>query len=182
MQSFVEKLTRRNKSQPEKPVEQRPVSVAAQIEALQERLKAAQAQQRKKETALAAADQTVAQLTAQAAAGTLRNPQALADALRQRQQLQDAPRVDIAALQAEIDALQDKRHQEAREAAQRAYLDAISDYAAAAGAADLPSLAARVRELAPGAGVQLMRCPACGHDGMHAQSTFIGGAEIALKL
>lgn len=182
MQSLVEKLTRRGKPQTEKPEDPRPVSVAAQIEALQERLKAAQAKQRETEAALAAADQRVARLTAQAAAGTLRNPQALADALRHRQQLQDAPRVDIAALQAEINALQDKRHQEAREAAQRAYLDAISAYAAAAGAAELPMLAARVRELAPGAGVLLMRCPACGHDGMHAQSTFIGGAEVPLRV
>ncbi|WP_298291429.1 hypothetical protein [Thiomonas sp.] len=178
MQSLVEKLTRRSKPQSE------PAPMAdldARIEALQDRLRIMHAEQSGAVAALAAADQTVARLTAQAAAGTLRNPQALADALRQRQHLQDAPRADTAALQAEIEALQAQRHQAERDAAQRAYLDAVNAYAAACAAADLPALAARVRELAPGAGVQLMRCPACGHDGMHQQSAFIAGAEVTLR-
>ena len=130
-----------------------------------------------------AADELARKLTDLAAAGKLKDATRLTDALRAQREL-SAPDGIAERLQAAQQAradLEQQGHRLKREAAQAAYSQAVVDYATAAGKAGLPALAARVRELAPGAGVALTRCAMCGHDGMHGASVSIGGALVDLQ-
>lgn len=129
------------------------------------------------------ADELVQKLTAEASRGALKNPERLTAALQERHQLNAEGEVDarLQVLVEEKTRLEGLIYSQRREAASESYRAAVMAYASAAADARLHELAAKVRELAPGAGVELSRCLRCGHDGMHQQSTFIGGAEVALK-
>ncbi len=129
-----------------------------------------------------AADELARKLTDAAAAGKLKDATRLTEALRVQRELAapDGIAERLQAAQQTRADLEQQGHRLKREAAAAAYSQAVMDYAQAAGRAGLPALAARVRELAPGAGVALTRCAMCSHDGMHGASVSIGGALVDL--
>ena len=128
-------------------------------------------------------DEQVRRLAEQAATGTLKDPNRLVTALAEQRKLSiGTPDERLQALHAEIAAAEEGVHAVRRKAAESAYLAAIAQYADAAANARLPELAAKVRALAPGAGVMLPRCISCGTDGMHSATLNIGGALIDLPM
>lgn len=141
----------------------------AQLDALADTIAQLESEQRAIAVRRQSADELARKLTDLAASGKLKDPARLADALRIQRELAapDGIAERLQAAQQARAALEQQGYRLKREAAQNAYSQAVMDYAEAAGHAGLPALAARVRELAPGAGVALTRCAMCGHDGAH---------------
>ncbi len=146
-------------------------TLTRRIEELEEARGRAEVERRHRAEALEQARREAAQLTEQAAAGKLKNPQKLAEALQRVRQLEAEPQApDVAG---EIAQLQNERAAAEREAAMREYLSAVQQYAAAA--APLVKLAADVKEKAERAGVFIT---VANSPGLLGRELAIGGAIV----
>lgn len=152
--------------------------IEAQIQRLNDEIERLQSDGEVSDTRRRDADAVVIRLTAEAAAGSLKDGQRLVDAIRHQRQLAESPdpRAQIPALQAQRAGLEQQVHEARRADAAARYNAAVMDYTAAY--ARLVPLAAEVRAAAAAAGVMLSPHNSPGLPAGGDRHIVIGGAVV----